>query len=204
MLRLHVQALLQVVMMAGIIKDTDLRKYYMDICIDLGVGDEGNAPFSDVFNDINLSLKPFYFEIKTVVVREYETNQRVYYHGFTNTQDDAVAKNYGGKLTDKEVTMYRHILDQLVVDHQLSTADVALTVRELSAGIGTVRNDELQKTLQSLLQQGWLERNDRNFWEVGPRAYLELRGHIEGVMRANLEAAALEEQLAQLPQILFY
>lgn len=217
-MRLHYKALLQIIMAAGIIRDAPLRKYYIDICNDLRVSEESEVPFATIFHTINESLKPFYMELKTVVVRD-ETNQRVYYHGFTNTQDDFVAQKHAGQLSEKEVTVYRHILDQLIIDIQMSSADINVAVRKLVATIGAFRSDEVSLLLNKLEQQGWLEKNDRNFWEVGPRAYLELRGHIEEVLRTNLGeeerdeeegdeeqvvSAVLEERLARLPQILFY
>ncbi len=79
----------------------------------------------------------------------------------------------------------------------------------------TTSNLEIERFLQKLHDKKWLNRDDRNFWEIGPRSHLELRTMMEAVAGqdgkdgggegSSTDAAiGLNHGLAPLPQIIFY
>jgi hypothetical protein len=67
--------------------------------------------------------------------------------------------------------------------------------------------------LQQLENDGWLKRNDANYWVLGVRSYLELRQHLEEALQpeghSDTQAAADGPNQARrlveaLPQVILY
>ena len=52
--------------------------------------------------------------------------------------------------------------------------------------------------VDGLINDKWLARDKKGFFEIGPRSYVEIRDYIEG------EMARCNKDPATLPQILFY
>jgi len=84
MLTLH-KALLQIIISYGIIKDTELRSIYNELCIDINQipnenDEECNKTFGELFQMMNKELKVIDLEIKTIVWYD-ENKNRIDYHG---------------------------------------------------------------------------------------------------------------------------
>ena len=198
------KATLQIIIAAGIITQTQLRTHYDELCVDLNDPEGLAVALTDVFRTINRNLKPFSFGIKTVSIRD-EDGERSFYHCCVNTADDDIAKKHGGRLLDRELVFFRQLLSQLALDGRMTSSDVLRHANEHRAeNEARHKEAELTRLCTVLQQQGWLARDDRNFWVVGPRSYLELRDYIESCLREGLPEAELAPALAQLPQILFY
>lgn len=137
-------------------------------------------------------------EIKTVVLKRVRSDGPpllVRMHAMANTDDDAVARELKN-FTDSEIKLFRGLIDTLLSEKYLSMDDIKAAAKN---GV-----PELENFLGKLLAQGWLQRDDRNYWELGPRVYLELRQHLEAAIAELGDEADEAEKLAALPQIIFY
>ena len=135
-----------------------------------------------------------------------------YYHAVANTEDDVVAKetqNY----SEKEVVFFRSLLERLLEEKYLSIDDVkSLKTADI----------DIQRFLERLREHGWLQRDDRNYWEfgnfksltipaspllpvVGPKVYIELKQYLEALMRDQEGSEEeMRERLMSLPQLILY
>ena len=90
-------------------------------------------------------------------------------------------------------------------------------LNRICPSIGTWDREHTKQLCDILYEQGYLDKNKRSYWIIGPRSYIELRSHIENSMREiyneeynGQEGAdesgldALTHNLEKLPQILFY
>ncbi len=56
-------------------------------------------------------------------------------------------------------------------------------------------------------KDGWLMRDARGFWELGPRSFLEMSAHISDLVAAleeNESSSAAHLKASDLPQIIMY
>jgi hypothetical protein len=59
--------------------------------------------------------------------------------------------------------------------------------------------------LEVFIYLWYIQRDDRNFWEIGPRTHLELRSLIEQVLTSEENGGDENNQFVhRLPQVLFY
>jgi len=165
------------------------------------------VPVADRFREINHGIKDFSLEVKSVVLKD-DDGVRVYYHGISNIGDDAVARDYGSRFTATELKFFFEIAVRLTEEKYLGTADI----HRIQTHRGSV--SETESFLSKLHAEGWITRNDSNYWVLGVRTHLELRTQLE---EALLQAAADEEGqvaddrkadlqrlVASLPQIIIY
>ena len=91
----------------------------------------------------------------------------------------------------------------------LSSADI----RRLSSSKGSTSDTE--NLLQQLENDGWLKKNDSNYWVLGVRSYLELRPlleeallqpdeQIESQASADTDKGQARRIVEALPQIILY
>lgn len=94
----------------------------------------------------------------------------------------------------------------LLQEKFLSSADI----RRMSSSKSSADTDAL---LQLLENDGWLKRNDANYWVLGVRSYLELRQHLEEALQpeehsetqATADGPSQSRRLVEaLPQIILY
>ena len=109
-------------------------------------------------------------EIKSVVLRQEKEKDEasngvknnhhlITFHSLTNTEDDSVAKGLKS-LDDKEIVFFKALLEKLMEDKYLSFEDIERQVN-------ITKEINVPLFLPKLEQIGWLQRDDRNYWELG-------------------------------------
>ena len=142
------------------------------------------------FARINTKLIKLSLEIKSVVrskCRDCETitniraptcescsspaskSEWVYYHGFVNTEGDAVSKDEGSELLPDEIKFFSELTQKLLENSYMSTDDVY----GLKNSNWTPSQTDI--VLEKLRSKGWLQRDERSFWEIGKTCELLVR-----------------------------
>ena len=107
-------------------------------------------------------------EIKSVVLRKEKdmeggfvgrNNNLITFHSLANTEDDSVAKGLK-TLDEKEVVFFKALLEKLMEDKYMSDEDIERQVN-------ITKEINISFFLPKLEQIGWLQRDDRNYWELG-------------------------------------
>lgn len=106
----------------------------------------------------------------------------------------------------RELVFFRKVVHHLVGYKHQSTDDIY----RISSGVGSWNMEAITRLCDILYDQGYLLKDQRGYWILGPRSYIELRLHIENSIRAiytlenDAEQIELDRNLENLPQILFY
>jgi len=177
------------------------------------VGQPGvTIPLETLFSKINESLRKFSMEIRSVRSKTEEGDWIAHY-GLVNTEEDFVSKDHGmkGIHEENELRFFSSkLLPKIVASKYLTTGEVN---ELLTKGPGSLSKSKVHDLLIRLRSEMWLSSSDRGFWELGPRSYLELRSHIENIMKQGIDDVNLSEEeqnklLAEekesLPQVLYY
>lgn len=191
------KAIVQILITATFIEDSLFKSHFNDLKKHMPY----NKTISDCFTAINANLRNVSMEVKTVIMKrevEDEPTRLIHYHAIVNTDADSIAKDIKS-YSDKEITFFRALFDKLIEEKYLSVDDIA---RVEGAG---AKDFPVDAFLQRLITIGWLQRDDRNYWEFGPRVYAELNQYIETSIRNNENSEEdIQDRLKQLPQVIYY
>jgi Nse1 non-SMC component of SMC5-6 complex len=200
------QAVLQILISKGYVEDaaldTMMEALKPDFQSDPSVAGRKEA----IFGRINAEIGKYALEIKTMVqtvdATELSPEQRVFYHVFTNVEEDFISKDFGVQLDVPQIKFFQDLVNHLVETKYASSQDIKALVFTPSTWNTVV----LQHTLQKFSDMGYLRRDDRNFWELGPRSYVELRPLLEDAIRHvdDRTEEEIREVIADLPQVISY
>lgn len=174
----------------------------------------------DSFSSYNANLRKYSLEIRTVVIKTEEGNR--YVHGIANTEDDFLAKDFGSKFDSTELAFFKHLLE-FIVQAGYVNMDEIHTKRPPECALWS--KSFTQSVVGKLRLDGWLQMNNRSYWELGPRTFLELSSYVttlienaddggdeKAVSSSSDDAAKLSAQTAtshrytisRLPQVIIY
>lgn len=198
---------MQILLYCGSIDSKALDGYVARLKKDFA--DAGSVPLADTLKRINVGIRKFSLELRSM--RSKDDDEWVTYYGLVNTEDDDISKAHGIKHIFDELELRffsTKLMPKLMEQKYMSTDDV--TSLESVAD----KKAKVHSLLPRLEAAKWLSRgNDKGYWELGPRAFLELKSHLESLLRMQGQdedvseeqrAADFDEAKAQLPQILYY
>ena len=198
------KALVNILTVHGYLKDSELQNFINEIKGDFSIGDQ-EVPFPTLFRNININLRKFSMEIKSIHL-ENSNNDRVTYHSLVNTEEDYVSKEFGSAFSAHELKYFGNMAIKLL-EHKFLSSDDLVDLRPLDK----MSRDEAQIFVQKLESNGWLRRNDSNYLILGVRTQLELRSFLESTIRDNIDIDGTEEGQTQvntiideMPQIIVY
>lgn len=197
------QCVIQILFNFGILEDSKFKSFFDSIVQDYQTRYPGYRPplRDDLFKTINKQIRRFGIEIKTVIDRQDDENI-ILYHGIVNTEEDFTAKMHGGGNFDQvEIEFFNKLAIKLVLVGKFTTRDIeqseATPLKWSSSEVGVV--------LEKLYAKKWLARDNRNYWVLGLRTFLELRTFIEAILRDAGEGEDEDKfNLEDLPQVIVY
>jgi hypothetical protein len=204
------RAICQLLLASGTIESKAFEELLGRIKEDFGSAPV-DAPLEDTFKRINTQLRKSSMEIRSVRSKNDEGVWIVYY-GLVNTEEDFVSKEHGmrGVFDEAELRFFStKLLPKIVSSKYLTTGEVNDLVPKSGGGLSKARVHEL---LTRLRAAQWLGSSDRGFWELGPRTFLELRSHVESILKDSLDENLNEEERAkqlaelkeELPQVIYF
>ena len=150
------KAVFQIVLAASCIEDSVLQDHLINLKKDIPY--EGSL--HQAFSHINQSIRPYSLELRTVVLKKVNADgasSLVYYHAIANMEDDTISKEIKA-YSEKEIVFFRTLLERMLEEKYLSMDDIkALKVSDI----------DVKRFLERLHEHGWLQRDDRNYWEFG-------------------------------------
>ena len=199
---------MQILLSCGLLDSKTLDGYVVRLKADFA--DAGKVPLIDLFKKINGGIRRFSMEIRSIRLKD-DADEWVMYYGLVNTEDDDVAKAHGIKhiFDETELRFFStKLLPKLLEQRYMNTDDVtALEVGSKAA------KEKVHVLLERMEHSKWLSRGgDKGYWELGPRSYLELRSHMETILKNMLDDDASDAQRDEayadaknaLPQIVYY
>lgn len=158
-----------------------------------------------LLRSVNDSVKPFGFEVRTLIVTDRRTNARQKYHGLINIEEDYAAKEHGSSFTPEELKEFTAVIDKLLWNTSMTTGEVT---EICSAASGKrLKESEVQVIVSRWEDQHWLSREQRNYLIIGPRTYLELRSLLDHLLEnplneedADMTEEAREEAVNRIKQ----
>jgi hypothetical protein len=135
----------------------------------------------------------------------------MYFHGIINTDEtDLIAKEFGSTLTPTELKAFASIAVEICKQGSLSTHDMH--------GLDSCKKipeDAFFQLLSKLEAEQWLTRNERGYYILNVRSYLELRNYFDTILTSELDDLAeaggnqgkreqIDRSRRELPSILFY
>ena len=85
----------------------------------------------------------------------------VFYHALVNTEEDTASKEVGTELKADEIQFFSKLTLKLVEENYLSTDDIYRIRME------KWNPSDTDVVLEKLKVKGWLQRDERSFWEIG-------------------------------------
>jgi hypothetical protein len=202
------KGVVQILLSCGAVEEKALGKLLTRIEGDF-LGGAPRPDLLDTFKRINNNMRAFSLEVRSVRSKN-DGDEWVTHFGLMNTEEDNVMKEHGVKnqYDDAQIRFFStKLLPEFTLNKYLSTDEVNKLMPS-----GTVKS-KMHEFLERLAEDKWLSRSgDRGFWELGPRSFLELRGHMESILRDSIDgdldaaerARLYEERKNELPQILYY
>mmetsp|Transcript_25223 Transcript_25223/g.42551 ORF Transcript_25223/g.42551 Transcript_25223/m.42551 type:complete len:226 (+) Transcript_25223:137-814(+) len=213
----------QILLNFGIVKDSELATYVNMLSEDFP--DDPITTLPEMFKKINARLKAMGLQIRSLSVQErviLDQNEeeededevpgdrliRVMYHGIVNLEDDFAAEKFGTNLKADELVFCKDCVERLVHNKYQSLHDLVY-LSEHAKDCRQGWKSDMEALIGRLIDNKWLQRTDRAFVELGPRAHLELRPLIESttlqmVVGEEGDGDLAQELLGQLPQIIFH
>lgn len=200
---------MQILLSCGSVDAKTLDGYVVRLKADFA--DAGKTPLPDVFKKINGGIRRFSLEIRSLRLKD-DADEWVVHHGLVNTEDDEVSKAHGIKhvFDETELRFFSvRLLPKLVEQRYMNTDDVTALMPKDAAKT----KEKVHLLLERMERFKWLSRGgDKGYWELGPRSYLELRAHMETILKNTLDDDVSDEQRdadfaeakAALPQIIYY
>lgn len=200
----------------GLVGDDEIRDVY---------------PLREMFTRMNTKIRGLNMEIKSVLTKkasetfadssgdgddDHEVEDVwIYHHGIVNTDADPVATNFGSYFEVEEIKVFQEILTQLIEKDFLSTHDM---YHEIKQAVSTIKSSawttrSIDAFLEKLIAQQWLRRNDRGYYVIGLKAFLELRSYLEGIIRDSKPSGMMSDEehqnfkhskIAKIPQVIIY
>jgi len=191
------KAVAQILVAYRVIEDDDLQRILRDLISELPEEDNQIPHVAVIFSRINRRLRIQKFEIKTVVIRNGSDIHK--YHCLTNISEDLVALKYGSSFTPIEVDFFRKIASFILLDSS------AIGMTEIEKNFKPKGYDQraTESLMQKLVTEKWLQLNEKNYWELAPRSYAELRSAFEMEISES-EKEDIADKMSQLPQIVLY
>ena len=194
MLRDIEKAAVQVLLQKHVIEDSEMLALIGRLKKDFEGVEDAAVDLSAWFARINKNIKRAGMEIKTVTIKkeagrdmelEDDDNESgisravwMKYHGIVNLEEDFVSKEYGTSFGEPEIKLFSDLIPQLLDKKVMSMFDVETCTKNIS--LSASRKAEVLLDLET---EGWLQREDeRGYWELGMRSYLELKAHMEAVL----------------------
>lgn len=121
-------------------------------------------PLRNHFARINGNLRLLSMEIKSVRMQNTDSSSStkwLYHHGIVNTEEDAVSKDVGSEMSPDDIKFFSELIIKLLELNYMSTDDVY----RIRHGQWTVSYTD--GVLLKLITKGWLQRDERSFWEIG-------------------------------------
>ena len=173
---------------------------------------QGEQSLEQILRNINQQESKFSFEVRSVKIKENaNTATRTEYFALVNTEEDNVSRDHGSPFVATELSLFAKIALRMLADNYLSTDDII-------AHTGLTRN-KVEHLLKRLQQCGWLDRNERNYWAIGIRSFIELDPYFRQIVREQQgqqqgqetagggggDGAEVEASLlAKLPQVIHF
>lgn len=88
-------------------------------------------------------------------------NEWIHYHSIVNNEEDFVSKEVGTELKPEEIRFFSHLIQKLLERNYLSTDEI------YNMRIDKWSHSDTDVVLEKLRMKGWLQRDDRSFWEIG-------------------------------------
>lgn len=86
----------------------------------------------------------------------------------------------GSKFDELGTKLFVVVCKGLLQHRTMTTAEMVECVQSNKELSGPMRDDErVTGYLKEMCAAGWLSRNDRNLWQIGPRSYLELSAYLQ-------------------------
>jgi hypothetical protein len=192
------KCVIQILTAKGLLEDRVLMDYLHRLEDDYRKRDPSYMRPSkeDMFRRINDAICDYSLEIKSIIDRD-EENMNIFYHGLVNTEEDYVAKTFGASgLDNTEILFFTDLVTKLVQAGRFSTRDIENQVNKPK----NWSNSDVGVVLGKLEDRKWLRRDERGYWILGLRTYLELRIFLEGVMNDEDRAGSV----ADFPQLIVY
>jgi hypothetical protein len=186
------KAINQFLMNNGVTEHDELSRFLLKISTDYP--DVARKSVNEMFRKINISLRDFSFEIRTVVIRN-EDGTRTQFHSIANTEDDIVAREHGSNLDQHELKFFSNLAEALVEKKYLNSSEAA----ELKPPSANWRMSQTEEVILKFVKEGWLKRNDRNLLEIGTRTFFELSNHLQDIVKENAITNHVE-----FPQVIIY
>lgn len=165
-------------------------------------------PLADTLKRMNKALKFVNFEVRSVLIRDSDTNERSEFFAIANLEADNVAVECGGPITENEVPTFNKIVNHLVKESYENEHTLTKVAKPNSWTPG-----QMSDYLIQLKGEGWLaQQQDSSYWTIGPRSHIELRLMLEQILIDELPETETEHEfqalrsdaLARLPQVLMY
>jgi hypothetical protein len=87
------------------------------------------------------------------------------------------------------------VVSRLLLKQQhATTAEIVEAVRSEPEFANVKEDSRITDLLKELAADKWLARNDRNLWEIGPRAYLELSAYFQDVVTELTAAGVMDDE----------
>lgn len=118
-----------------------------------------NDSIDKIFKRMNDKLRTISLEVKSVIIKNVETNVLTYYHGIVNQEEDFVAKDFGSYFSPTELQFFSKILMKLVDVHYMNSSEIS---RECRPDNYTISH--MDSLLSKFNSEGWLQKNSSNFW----------------------------------------
>eukprot|EP01040_Poterioochromonas_malhamensis_P006531 gene6531-7031_t len=188
-----------------------------------------------IFKTMNRRLRPLSFEVKTVAFRSTGSGGKTtanatagnsssrntssssssdeweYYHGLVNIEEDIVSKEFGSVFTPLELKFFHLLSIRLAMTQHLSTSDIVQLKSLDQNTFMKLSSHDIHSLLQRLEVELWVQRNDRGFYVLGPRSFLELQSYLKTTLTegqvVGLEGYTEVDRLKAvelLPSLLFY
>lgn len=198
------KAVFQILSAHGCLRAADLEGYVETMQADLAVNQPVALP--TLFSSMNRRLRDICMEVKTVVMRSTGRDaEDVYYHGLANIDEDFVAKEHASPFKPEELAFFTDLASKLLQQTTMSTHDVV----DLKPDKWTAT--AVHALLTRFQSHAWLARDDRDYWRLAPRSFIELSAYFEGLLLNSNELEDVEDederrrQLARrMPQLLMY
>ncbi len=193
-------ALFQIVTAHGIIEDSKLRQHIIQLEQDFG-SLASNVDINESFKRVNARMRFFSIEIRTVV-DSITAGERDIYHGVANVEGDLVSRDFGSDYDAQELKFFEEILTKLLTQSVISTVE-AVDAYPKAESIAKVEG-----IIGRLLRDRWLDRDSRDYIQIGLRSYLELSSFLQEKLR-NLESEQEPDEVAsfakiRFPQVILY
>lgn len=182
-----------IVSSGGFIEDGELKRYLNYVRDDF-VG--GAKALEEIFKEINSRERNSSMtEVCSVRMRARKRSSNddcaahdgmewVNYHGIVNIAEDAAVADFGSNFDAVELDFFSRLSEEIFKQGHLSSGECSSLRPEKHS------RDRAQRLLQSFQADGWLDRNDKNYFVLGPRCFMELRGRFQ-----QTQADALNYQL---------